>query len=416
MTASFCFIARFWGSLLEFSMVFRQIYCIMARIKFVRRGIVANQNRNTERVTRRHQHQRMKKDGRKVVWGTVGGIVVLVLLVVVFGMHYIRSAEQPLNPNSHQQIEVKVPVGSSPKQIGALLEKKHVIKSGFVFNRYTRKHNMGNFKAGYYEFTPAMTLNQIAKSLERGGNSHPLAGRVLVREGATIDEIGNVIQARTHYSKQDFLNLMQNKAFIKSLAKKYPQLLGSAMSAKHVRYRLEGYLYPATYYAGKHTTLKQLVEQMVAKENQEMNPYYDEIKHRGWTVQETLALAALVQGEGGSADVQAKIAGVFENRLDKNMKIQSDVSIQYALNKHHKNISYKDLQVNSPYNLYQHTGVGPGPVNNPSIIAVQAVLHPKDRDQGYLYFVANMKTGKVYFTRTYSAHQQNVNKVDSDNN
>ncbi len=261
-----------------------------------------------------------------------------------------------------------------------------------------------------------MTLEQISKALQKGGASEPLdSGKVLIKEGVTIDEIGTEIQNATKFSKKDFLALVNDENFLNELKNKYPELLTSALEAKDVRYRLEGYLYPATYSVQDDTTLKQLVEQMVAKTNEMLSPYYSKISERHYTVQQVLTLASLVEREGVTQKDRYKIAGVFENRLEKNMKIQSDISVLYALGKHKQNVTYKDLEVDSPYNLYQNEGMGPGPFNNPSIASVKAVLDPVDKDKGYLYFIANMKTGKVYFSKTYEEHQALTKKLEKDN-
>ncbi|MSE09677.1 endolytic transglycosylase MltG, partial [Lactobacillus salivarius] len=87
----------------------------------------------------------------------------------------------------------------------------------------------------------------------------------------------------------------------------------------------------------------------------------------------------------------------------------------YALNNSKSTVSYDDLEVDSPYNLYKNKGLGPGPFNNPSIDSVKAVLNPVDKDKGYLYFVANIKTKKVYFSKTYAEHQKNVKKLQKAN-
>ncbi len=154
---------------------------------------------------------------------------------------------------------------------------------------------------------------------------------------------------------------------------------------------------------------------MVAKTNEMLSPYYSKISERHYTVQQVLTLASLVEREGVTPKDRYKIAGVFENRLEKNMKIQSDISVLYALGKHKQNVTYKDLEVDSPYNLYQNEGMGPGPFNNPSIASVKAVLDPVDKDKGYLYFIANMKTGKIYFSKTYEEHQALTKKLEKDN-
>lgn len=353
---------------------------------------------------------------KKIITGVIAVIAVLVILVGAFGYRYVKQALQPLDSSSNKRIEVQIPVGSNNKQIGAILESKKVIKSGFVFDYYVKTNKFGNFKAGYYSLSPSMTLAQISKSLQKGGSSEPLdSGKVLVKEGVTVDEIGDEIQKTTKFSKKDFLALVNDKTFLNELKDKYPQLLTSALEAKDVRYRLEGYLYPATYSVQKNTTLKQLVEQMVAKTNEMMSPYYSKISEKNYTVQQVLTLASLVEREGVTKDDRYKIAGVFENRLEKNMKIQSDISVLYALGKHKQNVTYKDLEVDSPYNLYQNEGMGPGPFNNPSIDSVKAVLDPVDKDKGYLYFIANMKTGKVYFSKTYEQHEELTKKLEKDN-
>lgn len=372
---------------------------------------------------KKERHGRRKdraiKNGfaRHIVIGTVSLIVVMLCLVAFIGYRYVKSSLQPLNPNSNEKIEVKIPIGSTSRQIGAILEEKKVIKSGFAFGYYVDSHKQGSLKAGYYRFKPSMTLQEIATELQQGGSSHPFnSGKVLVREGANINDIAAQVAKNTRYSKKDFIEAVNNKKLIKKLEKRYPKLLSSAVKAKNVRYTLEGYLYPATYVANKHVSLNNLITQMVAKSDQEISPYYKQIKDKKWTVQEALSLAALVEGEGGVDEHDhAKIAGVFLNRIKAQMPLQSDVAIHYALRTSKQNISYKDLKVKSPYNLYVHKGYGPGPVDNPSVKSLQAVLHPLDRDKGYLYFVANMKTGKVYYSQTYAQHQQNVNKVQKAN-
>ncbi|MEY8662935.1 endolytic transglycosylase MltG [Ligilactobacillus faecis] len=357
-----------------------------------------------------------KPVAKKIIIGVIALIAVLVVLVGAFGYNYVKTALQPLDRNSNKQVEVKIPVGSTNKQIGAILEEKKVIKSGFVFDYYVRTNKLASFKAGYYELKPSMSLATIAKELQKGGASQPLSsGKVLVKEGVTIDEIGDVIAQTTKFKKQDFLALVNDESFLNELKAKYPELLTSALEAKDVRYRLEGYLYPATYAVQKNETLKQLVEQMVAKTNEMLTPYYTKIKEKNYTVQQVLTLASLVEREGVTTKDRYKIAGVFENRLEKNMKIQSDISVLYALGKHKQNVTYKDLEVDSPYNLYKNEGMGPGPFNNPSIASVKAVLDPIDKDKGYLYFIANMKTGKVYFSKTYAEHQELTKKLEKDN-
>ena len=126
------------------------------------------------------------------------------------------------------------------------------------------------------------------------------------------------------------------------------------------------------------------------------------------TVQQVITLASLIEREGNSYEDRTKIASVFFNRIEADMPLQSDISVLYALNKHKEIVTYKDLETDSPYNLYQNKGYGPGPFNNPSEDAIKSTLNPADTN--YIYFLADTKTGKVYFSRTYAEHQELVDE------
>ena len=343
-----------------------------------------------------------------IAYWIVGVIAVLAVVVAIIGFNYVNSSLQPYNANSKEDIVVKIPIGSSSKQIAKTLEKDKVIKSATVFNFYVKAQNYTDFQAGYYTFKQSMDMNHVVKQLQKGGSAEPTgtaSNTVLVREGVTIDQIGDQIQKSTKFKKKDFLKLMKDKSYMKQLQKKYPELLDSSMAKKNVRYHLEGYLFPATYGLYKGETLKELVNQMVEKDNEIMKPYFETIKEKGLTVQQTLTLASLVEREGVTEKDRKKIAGVFFNRIDIDMPIQSDISVMYALNTHKTKLSNKDVRVDSPYNLYKNAGYGPGPFNTPSVQAIEATLNPSDRDENYLYFVANLKTGKVYYSHTLQEHE-----------
>lgn len=357
--------------------------------------------------------------GQKIIAGVVSVLAVLLIISGVVFYNYFQSALKPLDPKSQEVVQVDIPMGASSKQIGSILQDKRIVKSGSVFNYYVKSHNYSDFRAGYYQLNASMTLNQVAKRLQQGGTSEPIQstkGKVLVTEGAGIADIADKIASTTDFSKAEFLSLMKDQAYMKTLEKQYPSLLSSSMAAKNVRYHLEGYLYPATYIVNKKMSLKSLVNQMVAHTNEELTPYYKKIKKEKLSVQQVLTLASLVEREGVSQSYRRQISGVFFNRIDQGMPLQSDVAVEYAIGHHKQHLSTKDLQSNSPYNLYKFAGYGPGPFNNPSMSAIQAVLNPSDRSKGYLYFVANTKTGKIYFSKTLSQHNKRVASLSKVNN
>lgn len=383
---------------------------------------VTTQTPNDQQNDKKERRNTEKKMVNRIVLWIVGIMVALLAIIGFMGYRYVDSALQPVDKNAKSEITVSIPIGSTNKDIASALEEKHVIKSATVFNYYVKFHNYTDFQAGSYQFSQAETLDDIINKLRQGGDAgstKTAVTQVLVKEGITIDQIGDSLNKLTsknkNLTKTAFLKLMKNQAFFDQLEKKYPALLKSAGQAKDVRYRLEGYLFPATYAVSKNESLEALVEAMVAKTDSVMQTYYDSIKKQGYSVQEVLTLASLVEREGVTEQDRRTIAGVFLNRLAIKMPIQSDITVMYALNTHKTHLTNKDTSVDSPYNLYKNTGYGPGPFNQPSLQSIRAVLSPIDRDQNYLYFVANLKTGEVLYATTREQHDINTAKFAKDN-
>lgn len=356
--------------------------------------------------------ERRKEDRvvRKIVYILTIGILIVAGILAISGYNYVSAGLKPLDKNDKKLVQVEVPSGSSNRQIGDILEEGEVIRDGMVFNFYTKFKNLTNFQAGYYQFSPNMTLDQISKELQQGGSAEPLddASKLTVPEGYDVDKIASLVAKKTDFKKEDFIKVMKDDKFFEQLKTQYPDLLTDAGNAKDVRYRLEGYLFPATYNVHKNRSLEDLVTQMVDTTNQILTPYYSQIKEKGLNVQEVMTLASLVEKEGVTQSDRKKIAQVFFNRIEAQMPLQSDISILYALGEHKEVVTIKDTEVDSPYNLYTNTGYGPGPFDNPSQEAILAVLDPTEND--YIYFVADISTGKVYYAKTYEEHMELVEK------
>lgn len=368
------------------------------------------------KVQRPRGQKRKKQNNVKKITTIV--VVVVCILLIVLGLlfsHYWKSGLEAADANNKKQYSVEIPVGSTTKQIGNILEKKGMIKSAFVFSYYAKTHNKSAFQAGYYLISPSMTVKQVINRLHSGGSASSPEAAITIPEGYTVEQIADLLAKKTTFKKEEFLNLMKDKAFFDEMANKYPQLFDSERNVTDVRYYFEGYLYPATYNVYKGETMKEFVEEVIKNMNTVMTPYYSKIKEQGQTVQHILTIASLVEKEGVSESDRKKIAGVFFNRIKANMPLGSDISVTYAQGEHKVHLSNKDVQTDSPYNLYVHTGYGPGPFNNPSKAAIEATVNPTPSD--YLYFVADIKTGKVYFAKTYEEHEKLSSKyVEGYNN
>ena len=387
----------------------------------------ANQ-KNTEvdelpKRSRRESAKPAKKKKKSRLKGFL--VTVLVLLILLgaggfFGLRYAESALQPVDPSSKQYMTVQIPDGSNAQEIGSTLEKSGVIKNGLVFTLYVKYKNYNELKSGYYNLQKSMSVEDVIKELQKGGTPEPqevTLASLTIPEGYTLEQIaqtvghlqGNFKEALT---AEAFLAKVQDENFIAQEVTKYPNLLESLPTKDSgVRYRLEGYLFPATYTIKENTTVESLIDEMLAAMDKNLSSHYATIKEKNLTVNELLTIASLVEKEGAKTEDRKLIAGVFYNRLNLGMPLQSNIAILYAEGKLGQNISLADdaaidTSIDSPYNDYTKVGLMPGPVDSPSLDAIESSINQTKSD--YLYFVANVQDGKVYYATTLEEHDRNV--------
>ncbi len=363
--------------------------------------------------------KRQNSVAKRIVWTIVGLLFISLAVTGVFVYTYIDSALKPVDAKSTEYVTIEIPSGSSAKEIGSILEKQGLIKSGQVFNYYTKFKSYANFQSGYYNLQKSMSLDSIAKELQKGGTDTPQPpslGKLTIPEGYTLDQIAQAVEKSSNkkvsISAKDFLAKAQDEAFITKMVAKYPKLLsGLPTKDKGVKYRLEGYLFPATYHYTADTTVESLIDQMLAAMDSNLGKYYDTLSSKNLTVNDVLSVASLVEKEGSTDEDRKNIASVFYNRLNQSMPLQSNIAILYAQGKLGQKTTLAedaaiDTNIDSAFNVYKNPGLMPGPVDSPSLSAIEATINPNKTD--YLYFVANTETGTVYYATTYEEHAKNV--------
>ena len=330
-------------------------------------------------------------------------LLVIVLVGGFFTWNYIKGETQPVDTAQTELVSFEIEQGASVKEVSKALEEEGIIRNSKLFNFYLKFKNVSGFKSGLYHVSKSMTLDEIIAELSgQGKDKDQNATKVLIREGEQLTEIAKEVEKSTKYSAEDFMAKVQDEDFLRYLVQKFPKLLTQSYNGYQVKYVLEGYLFPATYDMNDSKTLQMLITEMVAKTDEVMSKYYDKILASDYTLQEIMAMASLIEKEGTKLEDRKKISSVFHNRIKENMKLQTDVSVQYALGEHKEALSLEDLEVDSPYNLYQNYGVGPGPYNSPSEDAIVAAMEPAETD--YLYFLADIKTKEIYYAKTYEEH------------
>lgn len=337
-----------------------------------------------------------------------------------FGYQYVLDSLLPIDANSKKYVTVGIPEGSNVQEIGTTLEKAGLVKHGLIFSFYAKYKNYTDLKAGYYNLQKSMSTEDLLKELQKGGTDEPqepVLATLTIPEGYTLDQIAQAVgklqgDFKEPLTADAFLAKVQDETFISQEVAKYPSLLESLPTKESgARYRLEGYLFPATYSIKESTTIESLIDEMLAAMDKNLSPYYSTIKSKNLTVNELLTIASLVEKEGAKTEDRKLIAGVFYNRLNRDMPLQSNIAILYAQGKLGQNISLAedvaiDTNIDSPYNVYKNVGLMPGPVDSPSLDAIESSINQTKSDN--LYFVADVTEGKVYYANNQEDHDRNV--------
>ena len=376
----------------------------------------------TPRRSRREtvKSTKKKKSGFKAFFISLLIFLGLISAGGYFGYQYVQSSLQPVDASSKQYVTVQIPEGANVQTIGSTLEKSGLIKHGVIFAFYAKYKNYSDLKSGYYNLQKSMSTEDIIHELQKGGTAEaqePALANLTIPEGYTIDQMAQAVgqlqgEFKEPLTADAFLAKVQDDNFISQEVAKYPSLLESLPTKESgVRYRLEGFLFPATYSIKESTTIESLIDEMLAAMDKTLTPHYSAIKSKNLTVNELLTIASLVEKEGAKTEDRKLIAGVFYNRLNLGMPLQSNIAILYAKGKLGQNISLADdagidTSINSPYNVYTKPGLMPGPVDSPSKDAIESSINQTKSEN--LYFVANVTDGKVYYAVTQEEHDRNV--------
>ncbi len=248
----------------------------------------------------------------------------------------------------------------------------------------------GQLKIGKYLFTDGISNFQILKDLKQGEAS--LIIPVTIPEGSSTKHVAGIFSHQLGIDSTKFLALVYDSTFAYEFG-----VEGNS---------LHGYLLPETYNFYWQTEEKDVIKQMV---NKFFAFFNDSLQARAgdleFTLNQILTMASIVEWEAKIDSERAIIAGVYYNRLRKNMKLEADPTIQFLIEGPHRPLLYRDLRIDSPYNTYLYRGLPPTPVNNPGKKAILAVLYPSRHR--YLFFVTTGK-GSHLFSRTYQEHLRAV--------
>ena len=307
-----------------------------------------------------------------------------------------------------KEVTVVIPADASVKEIAAILHKLGLIQyEGAFVERLQNSEFRGKLKHGTYKLNTGMNTLQMMEIMA-AEEENAIIQRLVIPEGFTIDQIADRCEEKGVCTARQFINACQ------SVTRSKFRYLEDVPAGVDVRYRLEGYLFPATYDITENTTAESLVQWMLDT----FTVYYnDELRaiaeERGLNSYQVITMASMIERECAIAEERPVIAGVINNRLKADMLLQIDSTVLYPITEgmfNKESVLYEDLEVDSPYNTYKYGGLPVGPICNPGIACITAVLKPMEHTY-YYYHVVNEKTGEHAFYQTLEDHEQSINGV-----
>ncbi len=300
----------------------------------------------------------------------------LVFFIALFVFAY--QVETPLSKGAEERIFI-VEQGRGSEEIAENLRTQGFISNKWAFFCYVwLRGKSTKLQAGGYNLSPSMSISEIAKKILEGDIIKDWI-KVTIPEGWSIKKIEERLVA---------LRLIKP-------GEKLPK-------------EEEGYLFPDTYYFYEEATIEQIIKKMRDNFDRKVDEKLKkEIEKQEKTLNEIIILASIIQNEVMSVKDMKIVAGIFYNRLEIGMALQSDATVNYVTGKGERRPSAQDIKIDSPYNTYIHRGLPPGSISNPGLDAIKAAIYPEDTD--YLYFL-NSLDGTTIFSKTLDEHNENKRK------
>lgn len=350
--------------------------------------------------------KKLKQSRQKKKPGKIIALIIMIISILgvtaVFSFNFFISDK--LTPvGEGDSVVIEITEGSVINDIAEQLAKENLIQDALAFEFLAKKQgNADMIQTGYYEFNPSESAEEILNRLVEGDIYD---SAVTIPEGRNIKEFAKILEEHKVCSADDFIAETKK---VEDYQQKYPILSSISLEAKDgITRTLEGYLFPDTYNFSPNTEPSVVVSAMLDRFVQVYTPeYLNRTEEMGKTVDQIVIMSSIIELETKFDDDKANAASVFYNRLAADQPLQSDITVDYARGEKTAILTTEETQFPSPYNTYINKGLPFGPICSFGEPALQASLYPADTK--YMYFVADIKTGKIYFNETYEEHLADV--------
>lgn len=339
-----------------------------------------------------NEERKVKKTGKNTKKAIIFAIIIIVFaFIILLAFDICNDIYGFSKPYGKAEIDIKK--GSNTVVIADVLKDKKIIKYPLVFRLYSKMAKAdGKYQFGIFECNTASSYSEIINQLEKKPDLEN-GVKFTIPEGYTQSQIIETIVSKGVSNEDAFKNTINNGSF------DYDFLKGLTKREN----ALEGYLFPDTYEVFKDEDAGSVIDRLLKNFEKKIkdNNIEELANAQGMTLDDAVILGSMIERETLRKTDLALVSSVFHNRLDKKMKLQSCVTVLYALGTHKDYVSIEDTKVKSPYNTYYIEGLPKGPVCCPGIEAIKAAVSPVDSD--YLYFCSK-PDGSIIFSKTYSEH------------
>lgn len=325
-------------------------------------------------------------------------IVFLALLSCFLILNYLTNSSRSKNETSYTFI---INSGDNLLKVGENLAKENLISNRWFFYYYMWKEKLrGEIVAGEYLIKPNISIAEITLKITKGdAKIKPEESiKVTFPEGWTIEKMAQRLK-KNNLPADDFRNLANNPT--DEILTKYAFIPEGKT--------LEGFLFPDTYIFTVDATAEEIIDKMLANFDSKVTvDMRDKLATEDKNLYDILTFASIIEGEVSKDEDRGLVAGVFKNRLDIGMPLQSDATIDYIKGGAEVKHTLADLEIDSPYNTYKYNELPPAPINNPSLASIKSAISPTETE--FMYFLNNAETGETVFSKTFDEHVNNKGK------
>ena len=297
-----------------------------------------------------------------------------------------------------KEVKIQIKRDASTEEIAQVIYDNGLTSNKIWFRLQSKLFKFdGKYKEGIFSLSTNMDDKRMMELLTTDKAVEQENVRVTIPEGFTILQIAARLEELELTTKEEFLKAVNEREY------GYDFLNDFTGSKK---YKLEGYLFPDTYFIRKDATAEEIIIRMLNRFEEITNKYKQELANLPYTFDEIITIASIIEQEAKLDEERAIIAGVVYNRLADTMKLQMCSTVQYALEKRIVNLSYDDLAVESPYNTYMYAGIPAGAICSPGEASIRAAFQPEEHNY-YFFVVSDPEKGSHAFSTTADEHANN---------